>query len=292
MNVAVLGSTGLLGQAVMRSAARRGLRATGIARHRAPVSVDATNAADLCRALDSIAPDVVINAAADVNLAGCERDPGAAYLVNAGVAATLADYCGVNGIWLCHVSTDHYFTGDADRLHAEHEPVRLLNEYARTKYAGEALALTCATSLVVRTNIVGFRGWRAQPTFVEWAIAALKSGDAITLFDDFYTSSIDVPAFSEALFDLLERGATGVLNVAGRTASSKAQFVVALARRLELPAAQCRIGSVRTLDGARRAESLGLDVTLAERALGYALPDAASVIQSLAEQYRSQSHGL
>lgn len=288
MNIAVLGSTGLLGQAVMRSAARRGLRATGMARRRAPVSVDATNAADLRRALDLISPDVVINAAADVNLDSCERDPGAAYLVNAGVVATLADYCGVNGTWLCHVSTDHYFTGDADRLHAEHEPVRLLNEYARTKYAGEALALTSTTSLVVRTNIVGFRAWSAQPTFVEWAIAALRSGDPITLFGDFYTSSIDVLAFSEILFDLLERGASGVLNVAARTASSKAQFVVALARQLELPVAQCRIGSVRALKGTRRAESLGLDVALAERTLGYALPDAESVIQSLAEQYRSQ----
>jgi len=286
MKIAVLGATGLLGQELMRESGARGFAATGIARSGTDIDVDVTCADALRTALDAIEPELVINAVADVNLARCEREPGAAYVVNAGVAATLADYCAAHGTALLQISTDHYYTSDGDRLHAEDAPVQLVNEYARTKYAGEAFALTHARSLVLRTNIVGFRGWRDRPTFVEWAIGALKAGDDMTLFDDFFTSSIDVPTFSAAALELTQRGAQGVLNVAAREAASKAGFVLALARELGLPTSRCRVGALPTRDNVRRAESLGLDVTRAENLLGYALPDTASVIRSLAAHYR------
>lgn len=292
MKIAVLGATGLLGQALMRESAARGFAAMGIARSGTDIDVDVTCADALRTALDAIEPELVINAVADVNLARCEREPGAAYVVNAGVAATLADYCAANGTALLQISTDHYYTADGDRLHAEDAPVQLLNEYARTKYAGEAFALTHARSLVLRTNIVGFRGWRDRPTFVEWAIGALKAGDDMTLFDDFFTSSIDVPTFAAAALDLAQRGAQGVLNVAAREAASKAGFVLTLARELGLPTSRCRVVALPTLDNVRRAESLGLDVTRAENLLGYALPDTASVIRSLAAHYWNQTHEL
>ncbi|MEX3959340.1 NAD(P)-dependent oxidoreductase [Trinickia sp. EG282A] len=289
MNVAILGSTGLLGQALMRAAQCRGVDAIGLARHGAN-AVDATQPADLRKMLDAVRPGLIVNAAAQVALAACEHNPEAAYLVNAGLPATLTDYCNANGVRLCHISTDHYFTGDGDRLHTEEDEVRILNQYARGKYAGEVFALRCAGSLVIRTNIVGYRGWAGRPTFVEWAIAALSLGGDITLFRDFYTSSISASRLAEVLFDLVERGATGLLNVAAREVSSKADFIGALAHELALSLDNCRVGSVRTLKGVRRAESLGLDVTRAERVLGYELPTASSVIRSLAEDHRSQYH--
>ncbi len=61
------------------------------------------------------------------------------------------------------ISTDHYFCGQGDLKHDESAPVTLLNEYARTKYAGEAFALTNPEACVIRTNVVGFRGWEVRP---------------------------------------------------------------------------------------------------------------------------------
>ncbi len=282
---AILGSTGLLGQALIKEWSRRRARCVGLARQHADITVDATDTNGLLAALNRIRPDCIVNAAAIVSLEECERDPCAAYRVNAMLAAHLAQYCRESGAKLCHISTDHYYTGDKRRLHTEEDPVLLLNEYARTKYAGERFALTHPESLAVRTNIVGFRGWPNCPTFVEWAIAALKSGVPVTLYDDFFTSSIDVAHFAGALFDLLQKNISGLVNVAARECCSKMEFILQLAVRLGLDTAQCIPGSVKTHTGAVRAESLGLDVLHAEFLLGYQLPDIHAVINALAKEY-------
>jgi len=290
--VAILGASGMLGQALCLEAARRGCRVARLARAGVEHAVDATDSRSLGVILDSVRPAVIVNSAAMTSLEASEREPGNAYAINARVAAVLANYCSQHEIKLVQVSTDHYFTGDADRLHDEDASVSLLNEYARTKYAGEVFAGTCSSTLTLRTNLVGFRGWSGRPTFAEWAIAALQGSAPFTLFSDFYTSSLDVGSFCRALFDLVDRDVRGVLNVAAREAVSKAQFVSRLAQRMRLSVAHCRIGSVRELAGVVRAESLGLDVRRAESLLGYRLPDTQAVLEALVRTYEVTSHAI
>ena len=275
----------MLGQALMREARRRGLDVCGASRSRSDYRVDIRDDAGLVRMLDETAPRVVVNCAAITDLNACEADPGQTYAVNARAVSILAEHCALRGIHLVQISTDHYFTGDAGRKHDEDAAVRLVNEYARCKYAGERFALTCAGSLVVRTNVVGFRGWQHHPTFVEWALNSLKSGAAMTLFSDFYTSSIDVEHFASALFDAISKRATGVLNIASREVSSKQTFIEALARAVHCPLSNAKSGSVTSVHGAPRAESLGLDVGKAEELLGYRFPGLDEVIVALTNQY-------
>lgn len=291
-SLVILGATGMLGQALCREGRKREVRVTGIARSGSDQNVDASDASALHAALDAASPNVIVNAAAQTDLAACEQDPGQAYVVNARLPALLADYCTARRIKLVQVSTDHYFTGDGDRLHDENAPVTLLNEYARTKYAGEAFAALCPDSLILRTNLVGFRGWTGKPTFVEWAIAALREQKPVTLFTDFHTSSIDVDHFASALFSLLERDACGLMNVAARTPASKQEFVLKLARRFGIDSGYCHSGSVRQIAGPRRAESLALDVRRAESVLGTSLPDTDAVIDALAHTYEEHYHAV
>jgi dTDP-4-dehydrorhamnose reductase len=290
--IIIIGSTGLLGQALTDIAAERGYTTFGVSRKNSDYNLDATDPVQLQQMLHKVKPAVIINAAAQVNLDACEKDRGLAYLINAGIAASLVAYCREHNAKLCQISTDHYFTSDGAALHAENHSVTLLNEYARTKYAAECFALTDPESLVVRTNIVGYRGWVNQPTFVEWCIAELEAHKPMTLFDDFYTSSIDVKTFSESLFDLLEHGAVGLFNLAARTSSSKLEFVTLLAEKLNLSTSNCVAGSVRSLAGTARAESLGLDVSCAEAVLGYKLPDTQAVINSLVNEYKARKNEL
>ncbi len=160
-----------------------------------------------------------------------------------------------------------------------------MNEYARSKYAGEAFALTYPDTLIIRTNIVGFRR-QGEPTFAEWAIDALRSGEPITLFDDFYTSSIHVTGFAEIFFKLLPLKPSGILNLAARTVCSKKVFIELLAEALGLNTLATVTGTVKRLAGARRAESLGLDVTKVEELLGLELPTTRQVVSALADEYR------
>lgn len=286
--ILVLGDTGMLGQALMKEGRRRGLDMLGVSRHSPELAVDLGQDDALVKALEESGCNVVVNTVAITSLDACEREPLPAYRINARLSALLARETRRLGAYLVHVSTDHFFSGDGSALHDEQSPVQLLNEYARTKYAGECFALTRSGALVLRTNIVGFRGLEGAPTFVEWALASLEKRVPMTLFDDFYTSSLDVRTFSSALFDLLPAKPAGMLNLAAREVASKLQFVAGLAGKLGLAQGRCTRGSVRSLSGAPRAESLGLDVARAERLLGRPLPGLEEVLDNLVREYEER----
>ena len=285
--VLIIGSTGLLGQSLIREALERGAIPIGIARSNADICIDILNDLDLLNTLNVASPDIVINSAALVNLDKCEKEPAIAYLINARVVALLSEYCSENSIKFCHISTDHFFTNDGSMLHKESSKVKLVNDYARTKFAGECFAMRDVNNLVLRTNIVGFRGKKGSPTFIEWVIQELRNGGNITLFDDFFTSSIDVRTFSKCLFDLLLINASGLINLASEECVSKKTFIESLAAELSLDTSHCKLGSVNNGIDVKRAESLGLDVTRAQSLLGYRLPSLSKVINSLTSEWGS-----
>jgi dTDP-4-dehydrorhamnose reductase len=102
----------------------------------------------------------------------------------------------------------------------------------------------------------------------------------VTGFSDFFTSTIDADALAAAIFDLLARNATGLLNVAARESVDKAAFLRTLAEALNVPMTRVCNGSVQSLS-TPRAGALGLDVRRAEEILGYRLPDLATVVAAL-----------
>jgi dTDP-4-dehydrorhamnose reductase len=285
--VLVLGSTGLLGQAVVAEVQSRGWPHRGAARSGTDYSVDITDWVALQALIEEVSPSVIVNCAAITSAAACEEKPGVAYAVNARAPALLAELSAELDSVLVHVSSDHFFTGDGSALHDENASVRLLNEYARAKYAGEMFALTNPRSLVARTNIVGLRDWPGRPTFAEWALNALEDVRPIPLYEDFFTSSMHSRACAKALLDLLQAGVKGLVNVASSQVASKRTFVEALGHAVGVTP-RTTSGSVHELVP-RRAESLGLDVSRAERLLGRRLPDLQNTVDAIVDEYRSRT---
>lgn len=287
MKTLLLGSTGLLGQAVAREARRRGFELCEAARRGAPTQMDMADEAALRALLDAEKPDLVVNCAALVDIGLCERDPALAWRVNARPLAFLAEWSNASSGKLIHVSTDHYFTTGDATAHDEKAPVSFVNEYARSKFAGEAFALTAENALVLRTSIVGIRGWE-QPTFAEWAIDAVENDRPVALFNDAWSSSIDVTAFARAAFDMAEADASGLYNLAACEVYTKEQFVREIALQCGVRLSAATAGSVRALS-TPRAHCLGLDSRRAEAVLGYGLPTLAGVAASVLQQYRSSA---
>ena len=282
----ILGATGLLGQQLMTVARRSGRRPIGVARQGADLNVDLSQDRSLDALLRTYRPSLVINSSALVSLDGCEKDPAEAYRLNARLPGLLAGYSLMDGFRLVQISTDHYYSGDGSVLHREDASLRLLNEYARTKYAGECFSLTAPGALVIRTNIAGFRGWSQRPSFLEWLIGQMEDENVFDLFNDYFTSTLPASSLATLLFELLDVGATGVINVACREAVSKLHFAQALASELGFSLKNARTSSVRGLVP-QRAESLGLDVTRAEFFLKHPLPTLAQVMTTFAAEYRS-----
>ena len=251
--VLVLGATGLLGQAVMRAGAARGLAMRGAARSGADIALDITDGGTLADVIAQERPQLIVNCVALVDVMACERDPGHAYAINAAPVARLARLATQNGAKLVQISTDHYFAGEGGRAHGEDAAVSLFNQYAATKYAAEHFALLAPNALVLRTSIVGIRGWEA-PTFAEWAIGAVLRSEAMTLFSDAFTSSIDTGSFADAMFDCVAADARGLMNLAAGEVYTKEAFIRELAAQLGRSAHLCESRNGRRSDPAPAEE--------------------------------------
>ena len=287
MKIIVLGGTGMLGQSLCRQAKFLKYDCLSVARKNADINLDITDDNKIIHFLEEQKPDVIINACAIVNHKICDQNPQLAYITNSRPSSLLSDLSQEIGYKYIFISTDGYFNGDKNKKHDENSKVTLLNEYARTKYLGEQLTLLNPSALVVRTNIVGFRADKNRATFAEWAISAITNQEEMTLFDDYYTSSITTYHLSKIIYDLLPKNPCGILNIASCEVFSKKTFIETLAKALDLSLKNTKTGSVAELTTSKRADSLGLDVTKAEKILGYKLPTLSEVIEQLKQEYQN-----
>ncbi|WP_340018623.1 sugar nucleotide-binding protein [Paenibacillus sp. FSL H3-0457] len=290
MKLLVCGSTGMLGQALVKEFNQLQIEVYTLARKHADINLDFLNVEDLKQALETLDPDVVVNAVAIVDLKKCEEDPSLAYLLNARPVGVLAEYANVNNKYLVQISTDHYYCDQGNVVHNEMSPISLLNEYAKTKFAGECFALTARNSLVVRTNIVGYRRVEERPTFIEWVLKSLINKDEMMLFDNVYTSSIAVSQLAQIVYDLITAKARGVFNVASRQSVSKKEFVQRLAEKFELSTENTNVKKFQNEGKPYRATSMGLEVRKVENFLGYRMPDTVEVIERLYKDYLEVNH--
>ena len=278
----LLGSTGLLGQS-MRTllASFPDQKIVGVARRNADIQVDISNPQSLWDLLLEIDPDEVINCAALTNIDQCESDKIAAWASNARPLQILSDWSVQTGRPVMHVSTDHFFFGEGDKRHKEDDPVTLLHEYASSKYGGELFALKSPNTLVIRTSIVGFRGW-ANQTFLEWAWDVVESDLEANLFSDAYTSSIDAKSLAELSIELFRKGARGLYNLGSKEVYSKADFVKELSNQLDKPLTRAKIGSIRG-SKINSGDSLGLEIQKATQLLTAEPPSMREIVASLVE---------
>lgn len=289
--ILIMGSQGMLGQSLVKILSRdKSLSVITAALANADYMFDFLDDNYLTESVNAIRPDVLINAAAIVGLPQCEVDPGMAYAVNTRLPGKLAELCDNLGCYLIHISTDHYYCYDRGKKHFENDKITLKNEYARTKYLGEQLVALYAQSLIVRTNIVGYRNNPSKPTFLEWCIQAFNRDEEMTLFDDFYTSSIYTDQLCMVLEDLLEIRPEGIVNIASSTVSNKKEFILALAKRLIDREPRYRIGKVNQMLDVPRADSLGLDVSKIENIIGYKMPDLEKVIYDIDLDYKRMGY--
>lgn len=291
MKVLLLGSTGMLGQALLNSLQKHNFNVITASRNNSNYNIDfLLDDQKLAHLIACEKPQIVINAVALVDLSYCQVNPEKAYLINSRLPGLISEICSRNNIYFIQISTDHFYSDDGRVAHTENHPVKLLNEYARTKYAGECFSLAYDNTLVVRTNLVGFRNKEGILTFVEWIIDTLERKSEIIGFNDFYTSSIDVRSFSEILIELIEMKYTGLINIASYDVTSKYEFIHSLASLLGKEK-KVKIAQLNSVGGIKRANSLGLDVTkLKNLLLEKKIPSSEEVTQNIYEQYREGAY--
>lgn len=142
MKVVVLGGTGLLGNELQKI--DKDLICFG-------KDVNITDFQKLYEKLMSIRPDIIINAAAEINSIDIGENPYKAINTNIIGAANVTKYCLDAKIRLAYISTDYIYNWENGN-NKESDKVFPFNEYAWTKLGGECSSRLVENSCIIRTN--------------------------------------------------------------------------------------------------------------------------------------------
>jgi dTDP-4-dehydrorhamnose reductase len=283
----------MLAQALMKAAPKESLEVVTISKADGNNLNEIKNIIELKNLLNSFKPDMLFNATGITDINYCENNPEKAWLLHARLPAMIADWSrNTNTPWV-HVSTDHYYTATNNYYHTESDTVAPMNEYAASKLAGEYLALTSHQALVLRTNIIGKRGWKNQHNFAEWVINNLKKQNQFDGYIDTWASSIEVGQFASLALTLAKNGVTGLMNLGCSDSISKAEWIEKIAQIAELginnlnkiPTPEAAGGEVR------RANAMGLDCSKSKailKTLGMTLPDSNMVAEALVNSFKDE----
>jgi dTDP-4-dehydrorhamnose reductase len=206
MRILVTGSTGQAGLALGRELAQEaGLILAGRDR------IDLSKPEALTGQLDSIRPDLIVNAAAYTAVDQAEKEAELAYTVNAIAPATLGEWACRYAVPLIHFSTDYVFDGRASDPYCETHPVNPLSVYGTSKAEGERLLLeTGAPCLIIRTAWVYSSSGR---NFLKTIARLARERDELTVVNDQEgtpTSSSQIAAF---VHWLIQAGPAGCLEL-------------------------------------------------------------------------------
>jgi len=219
----VFGAAGQLGLELVRELQQRRFAVASWDR----TQVDITDATSVQNALAEFDAEVVFNAAAYNQVDVAEKEPQAAFLVNALAVRNLALACRQVDARLVHFSTDYVFDGTAGHPYVEEDPTHPLGAYAVSKLAGELYAQAYLDrALVVRTSGVFGPGGlaTARGNFVELMLRLAASPNPIRVVEDHVASPTFAPLLASRTIDLVERELSGVFHIGGGTPTSWFQF--------------------------------------------------------------------
>ena len=195
MKILLFGKGGQVGWELQRSLAPLG-ELVAVDFDSTELCGDFTNLAGITQTVRTVAPDVIVNAAAHTAVDKAESEPDLAHTINADAPGVLATEAQRGGAWLVHYSTDYVFDGSGTTPWTENSPTGPLSVYGKTKLDGEdAIRTSGCKHLIFRTSwVYAARGGNFAKTMLRLA----KERDRLTVIDD----QIGAPTGADLLADV------------------------------------------------------------------------------------------
>ncbi len=224
--VLVTGANGQLAHHIVRTFADHTVTALD------RTTLDIGNPEAVARAVDQVAPALIINCAAFNNVDGAEDRPLDALAANAFGVRSLALGAQRHGATLVHYSTDFVFDGRATAPYLEDSQTSPQSTYAASKLLGEWLALEAPHALVLRVeSLFGSpASWVGRRGTVDAIVDGLRAGREIPVLTDRVVSPSYSPDVAAATRHLVERGSpSGVYHAVNAGHTTWEQFALHIA---------------------------------------------------------------
>ncbi|CAO3439886.1 dTDP-4-dehydrorhamnose reductase [Azospirillum doebereinerae] len=273
----VLGTTGQVGDALMRAAWPVGVALTGLSRP----AIDMARPETIDAAIAAHAPDLVVNATAYTAVDKAESEREAVFAVNRDGPARLAARCAGRGAALIHLSTDYVFDGSKPTPYTEDDPVCPISVYGASKEAGEAgVRAALPRHVILRTSWV-YAAHGAN--FVKTMLRLGRERDELGVVADQTgapTAAADIAAaiarIAQRVAQAPQDAAWGTYHFTGAGATTWHGFADRIFQRLEAAEGRRpRLRAITTADyptPARRPANSRLDCARVRSAFGVETP--------------------
>jgi dTDP-4-dehydrorhamnose reductase len=195
--------------------------------------LDVADFAAIRSAIREARPSVVVNAAAYTQVDRAESEKALAHAINAGAPAIMAEEALRHGALLVHYSTAFVFDGTSSHPYVETDTPNPVNEYGRSKLAGEeAILASGAEHLIHRTNWV-YDARRSN--FVTTLLALAAQRDELSVVDDQVGAPTWALAIARATVAALASGTagrSGIYNLTATGSVNRAGFAQRLFERI------------------------------------------------------------
>ena len=248
MKVAVIGSTGQLGQDLMRVF---GEEAVGFAHE----DLDVTDEESVASAVRSAEPDWVLNTAAFHRVDDCETNPTLTFATNATGALNVARAAAAVGSGVAFFSSDYVF-GDQNRgrdnPYEEEDAPHPLSVYGVSKVAGEQLVMQAnPRHLVVRSaGLYGTATSRKGWTFPELMLNKARNEGVLRVVTDQVLSPTFTADLAGKTKELIEQDAVGLFHLTNAGECSWFEFAQGA---LELAGVEAKMEQISTEQMNQRA---------------------------------------
>lgn len=181
LRILIIGSQGQVAWELQQTVASLGQVVVADRMH-SQVKVDLEQPNSIRNTIDSVKPDVIINAAAYTAVDKAETEKDAAYAVNAEAPGVIAEVASQYQALLIHYSTDYVFPGNSDKPYVEDDVKQPVNYYGETKLKGEQAIQQCGIPhLIFRTSwVYANRGHN----FLLTMLRLMKEREQLSVVDD------------------------------------------------------------------------------------------------------------
>ena len=292
MNILIFGRNGQVGWELQRSLAPLGT-VIALDRSSSP-NGDLSQPEALAATIRSLAPDVIVNAAAYTAVDRAEIQQELARTVNALAPAAMAQTALSLGALLVHYSTDYVFDGSGTIPWQENSPTAPLNVYGKTKLEGENyIRASGCRHLILRTSwVYACRG----NNFLKTILHLAQERDSLNVVED----QFGTPTGAELIADVtahairaaIHNDVSGTYHLAATGETNWHQYarhILDCARAAGLPlkvhsGAVLPVPSTSYPTPAPRPRNSRLDTSSLQTTFGLTLPDwKTGVTRTLSE---------